>query len=191
MRNHVIGTGSYLVLCALGLLLRPQHVLAQSNPPAQVRDGQHDFDWDIGTWKIHAKRRLHPLTGSTTWVEYNGTDVVSKIWDGRANLGQVEADGPLGHLELLTLRLYNPEARQWSMNIASSAVGVLNVPSVGEFKNGTADFVDQEVYNGRTILLRFGVSVTSPTTCRFIQSFSADGGKTWEENFVVDETRVA
>jgi len=51
-----------------------------------VRDGQHDFDFEIGTWKTHLKRLLHPLTGSTTWVEYDGTTVVRKVWDGRANI---------------------------------------------------------------------------------------------------------
>src|SRR5215472_379442 len=60
--------------------------------PAQ-RDGSHDFDWDMGAWKTHQRRLLHPLTGSTTWVEYSGTDVVRKIWDG-ANQGFIEADGP-------------------------------------------------------------------------------------------------
>jgi hypothetical protein len=166
-------------------------LLAQNNPAGgKERDGQHDFDWDIGTWKIHMRRLLHPLTGSTTWVEYNGTDVVRKIWDGRANLGEVEADGPSGHLELLTLRLYNPEAHQWSINITSSASGTLSPPAVGEFKDGRAEFIDQERWNGKTILVRFGVSDITQGSCRFDQSFSADGGKTWETNLIVTETLV-
>lgn len=77
-----------------------------------LRDGQHDFDWDIGRWQVHMRRLLRPLTGSTTWVEYAGTDIVRKVWDGRANLGEVELDGAAGHLELLTLRLYNPQTHQ-------------------------------------------------------------------------------
>ena len=51
------------------------------------------------------RRLRHSLTGSTTWVEYDGTDMVRTVWDGRANLGEVELDGPAGRLELLTLRL--------------------------------------------------------------------------------------
>jgi hypothetical protein len=154
------------------------------------RDGRHDFDWDIGTWKAHMRRLVHPLTGSTTWVEYNGTDIVRKVWDGRANLGEVEADGPAGHLELLTLRLYNPQAHQWSINIASSASGSLSVPAVGEFKNGQGEFIDQEIFNGRTILVRFGVSDITPSSARFDQAFSTDGGKTWEVNLIVTEALV-
>jgi hypothetical protein len=124
---------------------------------APLRDGQHDFDWDIGHWQVHMKRLLHPLTGSTTWVEYQGTDDVRKVWDGRANLGEVELDGPSGHLEFLTLRLYNPESHQWSMNISSSATGVLSPPAVGSFEGGRGEFLDREDYGGRSIRALRGV----------------------------------
>jgi hypothetical protein len=154
-----------------------------------ARDGQHDFDWDIGTWKTHQRRLLHPLTGSTTWVEYTGTDVVRKIWDG-ANQGTIEADGAAGHLEIYTLRLYNPQARQWNIYFANPAGGTMSLPVVGEFKNGRGEFYDQETYNDRTILVRFSVSAITATSCHFEQAFSADGGKTWEPNFVVEETLV-
>jgi hypothetical protein len=155
---------------------------------AQLRDGQHDFDWDIGHWQVHMRRLLHPLTGSTTWVEYEGTDVVQKVWDGRANLGEVELDGPAGHLEFLTLRLYNPQTREWSMNITSSAAGVLGPPAIGRFAGGRGEFYDEEDYDGRKIRVRFEVSMLTPTSCRFEQSFSADGGRTWELNLIVNET---
>lgn len=156
--------------------------------PQTERDGRHDFDWDIGTWKTHQRRLLHPLTGSTSWVEYNGTDVVRKIWDG-ANQGIIEAEGPAGHLKIFTLRLYDSEAHQWNIYFANSG-GSLSKPVVGEFKNGRGEFYDQETYNGRTILVRFAVSDITPTSCRFEQAFSADGGKTWEANFIVTETLV-
>src|SRR5450755_4601151 len=70
-----------------------------------VRSGQHDFDALIGEWKYHLKRRLHPLTGSSNWVEFDGTGVCSKVWDGRAQMDTIVVDGPTGHLEGLTLRL--------------------------------------------------------------------------------------
>jgi hypothetical protein len=183
-----------LVRCLLscwlsGSLLGTFPAQAAAQAPA-LRDGQHDFDWDIGRWQVQMKRLLHPLTGSTTWVEYQGTDVVRKVWGGRANLGEVELDGPSGHLEYLTLRLYNPESHNWSMNISSSATGVLSPPAVGRFEGGHGEFLDQEEYKGRSILVRFEVSVLTPESCRFEQSFSADGGKTWELNLVVNETLV-
>lgn len=165
-------------------------IVVGSSGAAPERDGQHDFDWDLGHWKVHMRRLLHPLTGSTTWVEYEGTDVVRKVWDGRANLGEVELDGAAGHLEYLTLRLYNPHTREWSMSISSSAAGVLSPPAVGRFEGGRGEFYDQEDYNGRNIRVRFEVTVLTRSSCRFEQAFSADGGKTWELNLVVNETLV-
>lgn len=163
---------------------RARHALAATAPP---RDGRHDFDWDMGVWKTHQRRLLHPLTGSTSWVDYEGTDVVQKVWDG-ANIGRIEADGAAGHLEIFTLRLYNPDARQWGITFTNSATGVLSQPAIGVFKDGRGDFYDQETYNGKAILVRFSVSDITPTSCRFEQAFSEDGGKNWEVNFVVTET---
>jgi hypothetical protein len=130
------------------------------------------------------------MTGSTSWVTYDGTTVVRKVWNGRANLGELEIDGSAGHIELLSLRLYNPSSRQWSLNVASSGGGTLGIPAIGEFKNGRGEFFDQETFNGRTILLRFVISDITPNSCHFEQAFSDDGGKTWEVNWVATDTRV-
>lgn len=190
--------GKYLVLC--GLVITPLlDVFAQSSSQqskttvaqtSKARDGQHDFDFHIGTWKTHLKRRLRPLTGSNVWVEYEGTTVVRKVWNGRANLVELVADGAAGHFEGLSLRLYNPESRQWSLNFSNSAVGTLSVPTIGEFKNGRGEFFNQETLNGRAILVRFVISDITTNSCRFEQSFSDDGGKTWEVNWIAIDTRV-
>jgi len=189
-----IFVGLSLVLIVL-TLSQPVSSSAQTSTHAAIqatatdRDGSRDFDWDIGTWKTHQKRLLHPLTGSTTWVEYSGTDVVQRVWGG-ANAGKIEADGSAGHLEIYTLRLYDPDAHQWNIYFATSAGGSLSKPVVGVFKDGSGEFYDQEPYQGKQIFVRFRVYDITATTCRFDQSFSADGGKTWEPNFVVDETLV-
>jgi hypothetical protein len=166
-------------------------VWAQTNTRVIVHDGQHDFDFEIGTWKTHVARLLHPLTGSTVWGQYDGTSVVSKVWNGRANLLELEAEGPPGHLELASLRLYNPESHQWSLNVASSRGGSLGVPTVGEFKQGRGEFLDQETFNGRAILVRFVISAITANSCHFEQAFSADDGQTWEVNWIADDTREA
>jgi hypothetical protein len=165
-----------------------------SSPSPQAsgakRDGQRDFDFQIGTWKTHLKRRLKPLTGSDTWVEYEGTSVVRKVWNGRANLVELEVDGPAGHIEGLSLRLYNPESRQWSLNFSNSASGTMTPPTIGEFRNGRGEFFAQETFNGRAILVRFIISSITPTSWRFEQAFSDDGGKTWEVNWIATDTLV-
>jgi hypothetical protein len=155
-----------------------------------LRDGQHDFDFNVGTWHTHIRRLLHPLTGSTNWVELNGTVTVRKVWDGRGELEEIEADGPTGHFEGLTLFLYNPQAHQWSQTFASSSSGTLNVPSIGEFKNGRGEFFSQETFNDRAILVRGVWSDITPESHRYEQAFSDDGGKTWEPNFVATLTPV-
>ena len=171
----------------LYLLLALSSTPLRAQPAAPAEDGRHDFDWDIGTWKTHQRRLVHPLTGSTTWVDYTGTDVVRKIWDG-ANTGEIRANGTGGQLEIFALRLYNPDSHEWSIFFTNSATGAMSVPAVGRFRNGRGDFYDQETYNGKTILLRFSVFDITKTSCHFEQAFSPDGGKSWETNFIVDET---
>ncbi|MEO8200588.1 MAG: hypothetical protein ABI679_08725 [Gemmatimonadota bacterium] len=190
--------GRLVVMCGLALVLLPRPdrpggpdetpTLTKSLP--DPRDGQHDFDFEIGTWKTHLKRLVHPLTGSTTWVEYEGTTVVRKVWNGRANLLELVADGPEGHFEGLSLRLYNPDSHQWSLNFSNSAGGTLSTPTIGEFKNGRGEFYDQETLNGRAILVRFIISEITANSARFEQSFSDDGGKTWEINWIAVDTRI-
>jgi hypothetical protein len=159
-------------------------------PTAPLSDGQHDFDFEIGTWKTHVSRLAYPLSGSQTWAEYDGTTVVRKVWDGRANLVELEINGPAGHLEGLSLRLYNPAAHQWSLNFSNSASGTLGQPTVGEFKGDRGEFYDQELFDGRSILVRFVVQKLSADRCRFEQAFSSDGGQTWEVNWIATDTRT-
>ena len=158
--------------------------------PAE-RDGQHDFDPLVGRWKYHLKRRLHPLTGSSTWVELDGTGECFKVWGGRAQLDTIEVDGSTGHIEGLTLRTYDPQSRQWRLYWANSKNGIIDPPQVGEFKNGRGEFFAQDTINGKSILVRYVWTDMTTTSPHFEQSFSDDGGKTWEVNWITDQTRVA
>jgi hypothetical protein len=178
-----------LAVCSFILILQSPWLVGKQHTSTQ-QSGQHDFDFEIGSWKTHLSQLAHPLTGSHTWVEYEGTTVVRSIWNGRANLVELEADGPAGHFEGLNLRLYNPQSHQWSLNFANSGSGSLSTPTVGEFKNGRGKFFDQETLNGRAILVRFVISNISPNSCRFEQAFSDDGGRTWEVNWIATDTRM-
>ncbi len=165
-------------------------VVALHTPAPGQSNGQDDFDFEIGTWTTRLSRLLRPLTGSTEWARYEGTTVVRKIWNGRANLVELEVDGPGGHIQALSLRLYNPQSRQWSLNFSNSKTGTLAEPSIGEFRGGRGEFFAQESLDGRAILVRFVISVITSDSCRFEQSFSADGGRTWELNWIATDTRV-
>ncbi len=98
--------------------------------PAQ-HNGRHDFDFELGTWKMRLKVLGHSPKGGATWVEYEGTSVVHSIWEGRANMVELEVDGPTGHPEAINLRLYNPTAHQWSLNFANATQGV--IPAILDF----------------------------------------------------------
>ncbi len=177
----------------IGSLTRERKSAAAETPGSNrgdSRDRQRDFDWDIGTWKMQISRLSHPLTGSKSWFEMDGTTVNSKVWNGRANLAEVEADGAGSHLELLALRLYNAESHQWRVYFATSKVGVLSVPCIGEFKDGRGEFYDQEDLNGRSILVRFRIWPISNNTAQSEQAFSVDGGKTWETNWINKYARL-
>ena len=170
---------------AVSLLL-----LAQGTASAAPPDASHGFDFELGSWKTHVSRLLHPLAGSKEWADYDGTTEVTPVWNGRANLVQLEVDGKAGHLEFLSLRLYRPDDGQWSLNVASSRGGVLGVPTVGGFKDGYGEFYDHESWDGRPIVVRFVITPRGPDAIHFEQAFSADDGKTWELNWVADDTRV-
>lgn len=161
--------------------------LQQAN---KERDGQKDFDFNIGTWKTHVSRLQHPLTGSTIWVEYEGVSVVRKVWDGSASLFELDVNGSAGHIEGVGLRLYNPESRHWSLNWANSGDGIMTLPMIGEFENGRGEFFDRESFNGRVIFVRNGFSDITPDSSRFEQAFSDDGGKTWETNWIMTFKRM-
>lgn len=161
-----------------------------STAMAAVRDGSHDFDFHIGTWRTHVRRRVAPLTGSEQWYDMNGTTVVRKVWGGRANLVELEADGPNGHFQGLSLRLYHPESGQWSLHFANAADGEIAQPTVGQFRDGRGEFYDQETLRGRAIFVRFVISDIKPGSVHFEQAFSDDGGKTWEVNWIADDVRV-
>jgi hypothetical protein len=197
MKPSSLALVTLTLLAVVGTTLSPAVAQTESGAPnaaAQAtteRDGQHDFDFELGSWKIHLKRRLHPLTGSNTWIDFDGTSVTRKVWEGRSQLEEFETDGAGGHIEGLTLRLYNPQTHQWSLNWANAKDGTIVAPQVGQFKDGRGEFYGQDTLNGKLIYIRFNWSNTDSNTPHFEQSFSDDGGKTWEVNWITDQTRVS
>ena len=159
-------------------------------PPGPSVPHNPDFDFEIGTWHTHLKRLDHPLTGSTTWIEMDGTSVIRKVWDGRANLVELEVSGPGGHVEGLSLRLFDPNTKTWSLNYANARMGTMTAPAIGKFADGRGEFYDHEDYDGRTIYVKGVFSDITANSYKFQQWFSVDEGKTWELNWVAVDTRI-
>src|SRR5580704_9335561 len=93
-----------VLVCATLAALLPIGGFAQDSDAAlhhvpALHDGQHDFDFNFGHWKTHIHRRLHPFTDNKDVMEMNGTVSVQKVWNGKAQIEVIEADGPKGHFE--------------------------------------------------------------------------------------------
>lgn len=158
---------------------------------AEPRDGQHDFDFELGTWKIHLKKLKAPLHGSKEWIDFDGTSTTRPLWGGKAQVEEFEVDSPVvGRIEGMTVRLYSPTSHQWSLNWANQKTGHFDTPTIGESKGDHGEFYDMEMFEGRSILVRFIWSKITPKTAHFEQAFSDDGGKTWEVNWITDQTRT-
>jgi hypothetical protein len=178
-----------LIAIALGATIVPLQSAAQS--AASARDGQRDFDWEIGTWTTKVRVLRNPLSGKPAeWAEYQGTSVVKPLMGGRWNMVELSVAGPAGKIEGGSLRLYNPQTHQWSLKFASLRNGMLTAPVYGGFdENGRAAFYGSDNLDGRAILVRFVITPKSADEAVFEQAFSADGGSTWETNWIATDTR--
>lgn len=165
---------------------------APAAPSAEtIRDGQHDFDFEIGTWATEVRVR-NPLSGKPpVWAEYRGTSLVRDLMDGRANSVELSVTGPAGKIEGISLRLYDPGARQWSLNFASLRDGAMTPPVVGGFgADGRGVFYGDDKLGERAIRVRFVITQISADEARFEQAFSADDGATWEVNWIAVDRRA-
>ena len=172
--------------------IAPFHfVPAFAQSPASVRDGQRDFDWEIGTWTTKVRVLRNPLSGKPPeWAEYQGTSVVKPLMDGRWNFVELSVAGSAGKIEGGALRLYNPKTGQWSLNYTPLSNGLLTAPAYGSFDGrGVGKFYGSDTMDGRAILVRFVITPKGKDEAIFEQSYSADGGVTWETNWLAVDTR--
>ena len=181
-----------LIAVALCATIAPlQSAAAQASQATSTRDGRRDFDWEIGTWNTHVRVLRNPLSGEAPeWAEYRGASVVKPLMDGRWNFVELSVAGPAGKIEGGALRLYNPKTGQWSLNYSSLSNGLLTAPVYGSFDGrGVGRFYGSDTLDGRAILVRFVITSKSRDEATFEQSYSADGGATWETNWLATDTR--
>jgi hypothetical protein len=149
---------------------------------------EHDFDFNMGRWRTRIRAVESPLSAPGVWSRLQGTHMVYRVWDDWANIGQLEVDGPGGHIEDLALRLYDRKAHQWRVYFANSASGVLDAPMVGEFANGVGTFVFLDEMEGKTVLVRNVWSDVTSKSCRQTWAISVNGGRTWVPTWVSTDT---
>ena len=184
-----------LAFCSLCVVQGHSFQASSTNSPPVVmtqHDGAHDFDFLIGDWKANVRRLPDRLNGSNTWDVYDGRSNHKKLLDTNANFEDFEVDSPEKHLHIKaqTLRIYNPESHQWSIYLLDLDKGELSAPPVvGQFTGNRGEFYHQEELRGRVILVRYVWQNISPQSARMEQSYSPDGGKTWEVNWICELSR--
>lgn len=153
-------------------------------------EGRNDFDFLIGTWKVHHRTLKKRLNGSTDWNEFEGDTVSSKILNGLGIMDHSILHAQTGPVHAMALRLFNPASKEWSIYWSTDRTGILDVPVIGGFKDGRGEFYSQEIFEGRHIYSRFIWSKITANSCQWEQAFSEDGGKTWETNWIMEFERL-
>jgi hypothetical protein len=153
-------------------------------------DGRHDFDFYFGRWNIHNERLVKRLAGCQEWETFAATQRCQPVLGGLGNLDDFVTAWRGGY-HGMTLRLFAPATRQWSIYWASDRDGVLEPPVVGRFVDGVGTFIGRDQHEGTPVLARFVWSHITATSARWEQALSADDGKTWETNWRMTMTRLA
>ncbi|GAB3410626.1 hypothetical protein [Flindersiella endophytica] len=188
--KRILVMGFSLIILT-GLAAASNASTAPGKSPAAVEDGQRDFDWEIGTWHTNVRVLANPLSPSEDeWLRFEGTSTVRPLMDRRANVVEFDVSGPNGRIQALNLRLYEPQARRWSLTFTNLRDGLLTPSVYGGFQDNVGRFYGDDQVEGRPIKVRFLVVRQGPDKVRFEQAFSADDGKTWETNWIAVDRRV-
>jgi hypothetical protein len=161
---------------------------------AVENDGRHDFDFFFGSWQQRNRKRVRPLVlGDTEWIEFESWSRVGPVLDGLGNVDTFDAPDFPGRpgFKGMSLRLFEPTTGLWRIWWASTVGnGALDAPVVGRFVDGIGIFEEDDVIDGVSIRVRFTWKDITPTSARWEQSFSFDGGQTWDVNWTTQHTRV-
>lgn len=162
----------------------------QLNIIPSPNSSKDDFDFFAGRWTIHNRKLKTRLNGCTEWIEFNAEQEMSKILNGAGNIDFFVTHLEGKPFEGMTVRLFNPQTKLWSIYWADSNVGVLDKPVTGSFENGIGRFYSKDFFNEKEILVVFLWDATNPDKPVWSQAFSDDMGKTWEWNWYMYMSRV-
>ncbi len=153
-----------------------------------MKNGARDFDFWMGTWKVHNRYLRERLRGSTDWVEFEATSVARPLLDGLGNEDEFRTDHEGGFIGM-SFRFFDPTTGKWAIYWADTRrSGLLDPPVLGSFSGDVGIFEGEDTLDGRPIRVRFTWSGVTTPTPRWEQAFSADGGETWETNWIMELT---
>jgi hypothetical protein len=161
---------------------------------ASATSSKQDFDFLAGKWTMDNKRLQTRLNNSTEWIEYKSSDEnYGPVLNGIANVDIYKAtfnqvnDTPY---EGLTLRIFDPKKKLWSLYWVDSNEGVLDPPVVGSFEGTVGTFYCRDTFNGKQILVMFKWDKTDLENPVWSQAFSEDNGRSWEMNMTNTSHRI-
>jgi hypothetical protein len=149
----------------------------------------HDFDFLVGSWNVANRCLVKRLSGSQEWEEFPATAVVRSFFGGAGSFDEITFPTK-GHSGM-TVRLYDPVRREWSLYWANSKDGLLQPQVTGRFEGGRGEFYGDDTWEGKPIRVRYIWSEVTPTSARWEQAFSTDGERTWETNWTMRFSRTA
>jgi hypothetical protein len=150
---------------------------------ASKTSSKHDFDYLVGKWNIRNRTLKQPLVGSDEWTEFDATQEFSLLLLGQGNFDifRTKLDGR--PFEGLTVRLFDPQTRLWTIYWADSNAVKLDDGKVGSFDGDEGDFFGREVIDGKGVLVKFHWDKRNAKAPVYSRAFSADEGRTWEWNW--------
>lgn len=191
MRIRTLTVPHGRILVALFALLALAVPASAAAAPSAAEDGRRDFDWEIGTWRTEVRVLANPLSDTADhWLSFEGTSVVRPLLDRRANVVELKVAGPDGRIEGLNLRLYEPQANRWSLTFINIRDGLPTPAVYGGFRDGVGEFTGDDHLGDRPIKVRFRITRQGTDKVKFEQAYSADGGLTWETNWIAVDRRI-
>jgi hypothetical protein len=192
MSEKAVSTVGLVTLLFTILLLMSAVTEARAQEPAGAvspEDGRHDFDFLFGRWRVHNRRLVARLQGSTEWKEFEATNEARGLPTGLGNEDVFRSEHLPGFVGM-SFRFFDPQSKTWAIHWVDNRVGVLEPPVIGSFSGDVGIFKGPDVFRGRPITVRFIWSGVTTARPRWEQAFSPDGGQTWETNWVMEFTRA-
>ncbi|WP_374673841.1 NIPSNAP family protein [Ideonella sp.] len=158
----------------------------------------HDFDFLIGRWAVTHRRLVQRLQGSDAWETFSSTGTVWALPGGVSNFDTLVAEDWRPGWVGMSYRIYHPPTDRWSIYWMTNdgggmdaASGRLDPPVVGRFQGDEGVFEGEDRIDGRPVRVRYRWLRRGPAAARWEQAFSADGGQSWETNWVMDFERLS
>jgi len=151
-----------------------------------------DFDAFLGQWRVRHRRLKQRLVGSNDWEEFDGTSRWQSILGGSANFNESVVQRAGETVQSLGLRAYDAKTGAWTdWSLSGRDPTKITVDGVGRFANGIGTFFADDTFVDKPIRVRGIFTPLTPSSIRWEQAFSPDGGQTWETNYVMEHVRMS